>query len=154
MTAKDSADGVLGDLTAAGATAAWKIANAVLGGCGLTHAEADLQTFGNLGDGAKPLYASNSGPVSNGRLANALVAITQSCDLPKENANQVNEGDRQTDHWTNKRARVTKWTVSEAAVSRDTEKLNRVSKSDGVLNGRRRDVDESTRHDLDECDYE
>ena len=55
MTAKDSADGLLGDLTAAGATAAWKIANVVLGGCGLTHAEADLQGFGNLGDGAKPL---------------------------------------------------------------------------------------------------
>ena len=31
VTAKDSADGVLGDLSAAGATAAWKIANVVLG---------------------------------------------------------------------------------------------------------------------------
>ena len=89
MTANDSAGGVLGDLTAAGATAAWKIANVVLGGCGLTHAGADLQGFGNLGDGAKPLYASNSGPVSNGRLANAGVATTQICDLPKENADQV-----------------------------------------------------------------
>ena len=57
MTAKDSADGVLGDLTAAVATAAWKIANVVLGGCGLTHAGADLQGFGNLGDGVGPLYA-------------------------------------------------------------------------------------------------
>ena len=145
---------MLGDLTAAGATAAWKIANVVLGGCGLTHAEADLQGFGNLGDGAKPLYAKNSGPVSNGRLANAGVAITQSCDLPKENADQVKEGDRKTDHWTNKRATVAKWTVSEAAVARATDKLNRVSKSDGVLNGRRRDVDENTRRDLDESDYE
>ena len=94
MTAKNSADGVLGDLTAAGAIAAWKISNVVLGGCELTNAGADLQGFGNLGDGAKPLYASNSGPVSNGRLAIAGVATTQSCDLPKENATQVKEDDR------------------------------------------------------------
>ena len=154
MTAKDSADGVLGDLTAAGATAAWKIANVVLGGCRLTHAGADLQGFGNLGDGAKPLYASNFGPVFNGRLANAGVATTQSCDLPKENADQVKEGDRQTNHRTNKRVKVAKWTVSEAAVARATGKLKRVSKSDDVLNGRRRDVDERTRRDLDESDYE
>ena len=145
---------MLGDLTAAGATAAWKIANVVLGGCGLTHAGADLQGFENLGDGAKPLGASNSGPVSNGRLANAGVATTQSCDLPKENADQVKEGDRQTDHRTNKRAKVAKWTVSEAAVARATEKFNRVSKSDDVLNGRRREVNERTRRDLDESDYE
>ena len=84
MTAKDSADGVLGDLTAAGATAAWTIANVVLSGCGLNHAGADLQGFGNLGDGAKPLYASNSDPGSNKRLANAGVATTQSCCLPKK----------------------------------------------------------------------
>ena len=73
MTAKDSADGVLGDLTAAGATAAWKIANVVLGGCELTHAGADLQKFKNLGDGDGLMYASNSGPVSNGLPANAEV---------------------------------------------------------------------------------
>ena len=145
---------MLGDLTAAGATAASKIANVVLGGCGLTQAGADLQGFGNLGDGAGPLYTANSGPVSNGRLANAGVATTQSCDLPKENADQVKEGDRQTDHRTNKRAKVAKWTVSEAAVARGTGKLKRVSKSDDVLNGRRRDVDERTRRDLDESDYE
>ena len=84
MTAKDSADGVLGDLTAAVATAAWKIANVVLGGCELTNAGADLQEFGNLGDGAKPLCASNSGPVSNGRLENAGVATTQSATCPKK----------------------------------------------------------------------
>ena len=89
---------------------------------------------------------------------NAGVATTQSCDLPKEgdrqvDANQVKEGDRQTDHRTNKRAKVAKWTVSEAAVARATEKLKHVSKSDDVLNGRRRDVDERTRRDLDESDY-
>ena len=55
MTAKDSADGVLGDIAAAGATAAWNIANFVLDGCRLSHAEADLQGFWNLGDGAGPL---------------------------------------------------------------------------------------------------
>ena len=84
MTAKDSPDGVLGDLTEDGATAAWKIANVVLGGWGLTHAGVDLQGFGNLGDVAKPLYVSNSGPVSNKRLANAGIATTQSCNLPKK----------------------------------------------------------------------
>ena len=36
MTAKDSADEVLGDIAAAGATAAWNIANFVLDGFGLT----------------------------------------------------------------------------------------------------------------------
>ena len=66
MTAKDSADGVLRNLTAAYATAAWKNANVVLGGCGLTYAGADLQVFGNLGDGTGPLYALNSGSVTNG----------------------------------------------------------------------------------------
>ena len=141
MTAKDSADGVLGDFTAVGATVAWKIANVVLGKCGLTHAGADLQEFGNLGNGAKPLYASNSGPVFNGRLANVGVATTQSCDLLKENADQVKEDDRQTDHRTNKRTKVAKWTVSEAPVACATGKLKRVSKSDDVLNCRRRDID-------------
>ena len=60
MTAKDSADGVLGDIAAAGSTAAWNIANFVMDGCGLNHAGANLQGFGNLGDGAGPLYASSS----------------------------------------------------------------------------------------------
>ena len=86
MTAKDSADGVFGDIAAAGATAAWNIANVVLDGCRLTHAGADLQGFGNLGDRAGPLYASSTGPVSNGRVANAGVATTQSRSLPKEDA--------------------------------------------------------------------
>ena len=122
VTAKDSADGVLGDIAAAGVTAAWNIANFFLDGCGLTHAGADLQWFWNLGDGAGPQYASNSGPVSNGRPVNAGVAPTQSRRLPKENADQVKEGDRQTDHRTNKRAKVTKWTVSEAAAARVTGK--------------------------------
>ena len=126
----------------------------MLGGCGLNHAKADLQRFGNLGDGAKPLYASNSGPICNGRLANAAVATTQSCGLPKENADHINEGERQTDLRTNKRPKVAKWTVSEAAAARATGKLKRVSKSDDVLDGRRRDVNERTRRDLDESDDE
>ena len=133
MTAKDSADGVLGDLTAAGVTAAWKIANVVLGGCGLNHAGADLQGFRNLGEGAKPLYASNSDPISNKRFANAGVATTQSCCLLKENADQIKEDDRQTDPRTNKRTKVAKWTVSEAVAARATGKLKRVSNSDDVL---------------------
>ena len=154
MTAKDSADGVLGDLSAAGATAAWKIANVVLGWCRLNHAGADLQGFGNLGDGAKFLYASNSGLISNGRIANAVVATTQSCCLPKEHADQIKEGDRQTDPRTNKRAKVAKWTVSEAAAARATRKLKRVSKFDDVLDGRGRDVNDRIRRDLDESDDE
>ena len=106
MTAKDSADGVLGDLTAAGATAAWKIANVVLGKCGLTQAGVDLQGFGILEDGAKLLYASNSGPVSNGGLANAGVVTTQSFDVPKEKADRVKQSDRQTNHLTNNAPRL------------------------------------------------
>ena len=57
MTAKDSADEVLKDIAAAGATAAWNIANFVLNECGFTHAGANLQGFGNLGDGAGPFFA-------------------------------------------------------------------------------------------------
>ena len=126
----------------------------MLGGCGLTHAGSDLQGFENLGDGVVPLYASNSGPVSTGRLANAGVATTQSCGLPKENANQIKEGDDQTDPRTNKRAKVAKWTVSEAVATRATGKLKRASKSDDVLDCRRRDVDERTLRDLDKSDNE
>ena len=145
MTAKDSADRVLGDIAAAGATAAWNIANFVLDAYGLTHAGADLQGFGNLGDGAGPLYASNFGPVSNGRPANAGIATTQSRRMPKEDADQIKEGDRQTDPRTSKRAKVAKWAVSEAAAARATgKKLKRVSKSDHVLDGCRRDVDART----------
>ena len=59
-------------------------------GCGLTHAGADLQGFGNMRDGAEPLYASTSGPVSSGRPANAEVQNTQPRRLPKEDADQIN----------------------------------------------------------------
>ena len=155
MTAKDSADGVLSDIAAAGATAAWNIANVVLDGCRLTHAGADLQGFGNLKDRAGPLYASSSGPVSNGRFANAGVATTQSCRLPKEDADQIIKEGRNTDSRTNKRAKVAKWAVSEAAVARAAgKKPKRSCKFDDVLDGSRRDVDERTRRDLDESDDE
>ena len=151
---EQSADGVLGDLTSAGATAAWKIDNVVLGRFGLTHAEADLQGFGNLGDKAGTLYSLNSGLISNGRLANAGVATTQSCTLPNDNADLIKEGDCQTDPRTNKCPMVAKWTVSEAAATRATGKTKRVSKFDDVLDGRRRDEDERTRRDLDEFNDE
>ena len=153
MTAKDSADEVFEDIKAACAIAAWTIANYVLYGCELTYAGADVQEFGNLGDRAGPLNASNSAQVSNGRPANAGIATTQSCRLPKNNANKIKHGDRKTDPRTNKRAKVAKWTVSEAAAARATGKnLKRVSKSDDVLDDCRRDVDERTRRDLDESD--
>ena len=83
MTAKDSANRVLEDLTAAGNTAVWIIANVVLAGCGLIYAGADLQWFGNFGVRANSLYVSNSGPVSNVRFENCGFATTQSCDLSK-----------------------------------------------------------------------
>ena len=57
MTAKDSAHRVLRNITAAGVTTAWKIINYVLDGCGLTHAWANLQEVGNLGDEAGLMYA-------------------------------------------------------------------------------------------------
>ena len=155
MTAKDSADGVLGEIAAAVATAAWNIANVVLDGCGLTHAGTDLQGFGNLGHRAWPLYASSSGPVSNGRFANAEVATTQSRRLPKEDADQINKDGRNTDSLTNKRAKVAKWSVSEAAVARAVDKKPKHSfKSDDDLDGSRRDVNKRPRRDLDESDDE
>ena len=80
---------MLGDIVAAGATAAHNIVNVLLDGCGLTRAGADLQGLRNLGDGAGPLYASTSGPVSGGRAANAGVATTPRRRLPKEDADQI-----------------------------------------------------------------
>ena len=155
MTANDSTDGVLGDIAAVGATAAWNISNFVMEGCGLTNAGANLQGFGNLGDGAGPLYASSSGPISSRRPANAGVATTQSCRLPKEDADQINKEGRQTDPRTNKRAKVAKWAVSETAAARaNGKKTKRVSKSYDVLDGGCRDVDERTRCDLDDSDDE
>ena len=124
-------------------------------GCRLTHAGANLLGFGNLGDGAGPLYASSSGPVSSKRPPNAGVAITQSRRLPKEHADQINKDGRQTDSRTNKRAKVVKWAVSEAAAARANGKTTkRVSKSDDVFDGGRRDVDERTRLALDDSDDE
>ena len=49
---------------------------------------ADREGFGNFRNVAGPLYASNSGSVSSRRPANAGAATTQSCLLPKENADQ------------------------------------------------------------------
>ena len=146
---------MLGDIAAPGATAAWNIANFVLDRCRLSHAGADLQGVGNLGDGAGPLYVSSSGPVSHGRFANAGVATTQSSHLPKEDEDQINKEDRNTDSPTNKRAKVAKWSVSETAVARAAgKKPKRSLKSEDVLDGSRRDLDERTRGDLDESDNE
>ena len=155
MTANDSADGVFGDIAAAGATSAWNIANFVMDGCGLTHAGANLQRSGNLGDGTGPLYASSSDSVSSRRAANSGVATTQRRRLPKEDADQINKEIRQTDPRTNKRAKVAKWAVSEAAAARAYGKITkRVSKSDVVLDDGRCDVDKRIRRDLNESDDE
>ena len=139
---------MLWDILAAGATAAWNIGNFVLNGCRLTHAIADLQKFGNLRDGAKPLFALFFGPVLNNRLENAGVATTQSFRLPKKIADQINKKYCKTDPQTNKWAKVAKWAVLKAAAAYVTgKKPKRVSKSDDVLDGGRRHVDERTRHD-------
>ena len=58
-TAKDWANGVLGDIAAVGASAAWSIANFVLDECGLTHPEENLQDVENFGDKSEPRYVSN-----------------------------------------------------------------------------------------------
>ena len=124
-------------------------------GCRLTHAGANLQGFWNLGDGAGPLYASLSGPVSSRRPPNAGVATTQSRRLFKEDADKINQDGRQTDPRTIKRTKVAKWTVSEAAAARaDGKKTTRVFKSDDVFDGSRRDVYERTRRDFDDSDDE
>ena len=79
----------------------------------------------------------------------------QSRRLPKEDADQINKDGRQNDARTNKRAKVAKWAVSEAAAARaDGKTTKRVSKFDDVFDGGRRDVDERTRRDLDDCDDE
>ena len=146
---------MLGDISSAGANAARNIANFVRVRCGLTHAGANLQRVGNVGDGAGPLYASTIGLGSSGRFANAGVATTQSRRMPKEDADQINYEGRQTDPWTNKRSKVAKWVVSEAASARLVgTKPKRSCKSNDVLDGDRRDVDERTRRDLDEFDNE
>ena len=54
-----------------------------------------------------------------------------------------------------KRAKVAKWAVAEAAAARaDGKTTMRVSKSEDVFDGGRRDVDERTRRDLDNSDDE
>ena len=153
MTAKYLSDGVFGDIAGDGATEAWNIANYVMDGCRLSHAGADLQGFGNFGEEAGPLNASSFGPVSSRCPANAGVATTQSRRLPKEDVDKINKDGRQTDPRTNKRANDAKWAVSEAAVVRaDGKKTKRASKSDDVLGGGRRNVDERTRQDLNDSD--
>ena len=155
MTAKDSTDRVFGDIAAAGATAAWNIAKYVMDECRPTHAEANLQKFGNLKDGAVPLYALSSCPVLSRRPPNAGVATTQSRRLPKEDADQINKDGRQTDPPTNKRSKVAKWTISAVAAARaDGKTTKRVSKPYDFFDGGRRDVEERTRRDLDESDDE
>ena len=142
-------------IAAAGANAAWNIANFVLDGCVLTNAEANLQAVGNVGDGAGPMYALTTGPGSSVRFANAGVASTQSRRMAKEDTDQINDEGRQTDSRTNKRSKVAKWAVSEvASASLVGKKPKRSCKSNDVLNADRREVDERTWRVLDESDNE
>ena len=146
---------MLGDIDAAGANAALNIANFVLDGCGLTHAGANLQGVEDVEDEAGPLYASITGLGSTERFAKAGVATTQTRRMPNEDSDHINDEGRQTDPWTNKRANVAKWAVSVAAsASLVGTKPKRSCKSNDVLDGDRRDVDERTGRDLDELDNE
>ena len=145
---------MLGDIVAAGTNSAWYIAKFVLDGCRLTYAGANLQGVGNVGNGAELLYASSTGPGTSGRFATAGVATTQSRRMPKEDADQLNDVGRQTDSWTIKRAKVSKWALSEAASAHLVgQKPKRSCKSNKVINGDRRNVDERTWRDFDESDY-
>ena len=127
----------------------------MLDGCGLTQAGANLQGVGNVEDGAEPLYASTTGPGLSGLCANAGVATTQSRRMPNEDPDQINDEVCQIDSWTNKRSKIAKWAVSEvASASLVGQKPKRSCKSNDVLDGDRRDVDEHTRRVLDESDNE
>ena len=64
---------------------------------------------------------------------------------------QFNKEGRQADPRTNKRVKVAKWAVSNAATAlADDKKTKPVSKSDNVFDGWRREVDERTRRDFDD----
>ena len=120
VIAKDSADGVLGDIAAAGATAAHNIANFLLDGIGITRAGADMQGLGFLGSGDGPIHVveRTSLPVSIGRPAYAGGASKQSRRLPKEDADKIKEESGHiADPRTKQRAKVAKRTVSEAAAT-------------------------------------
>ena len=107
VTAKDSADGVLGDIATAGATAAYNIANFLPDGCGLTRAGADLQGLENLGNGNGPIHVveRTSDSVSTGRPAYAGGASNQSRRLPKEDADQIKKRERPFLRSSNERTR-------------------------------------------------
>ena len=75
--------------------------------------------------------------------------------MPKEDADQINDEGRQTDSRTIKRSKVAKWAVLESASACLVgQKPKRSCKSNDVLDGDRRDVDERTRRVLDESDNE
>ena len=138
------------DIAASGASAAWNIANFVLDGCGLSHAGANLQGFGNIGDGARPLNAFTTNSGSSGRPANGGVATKHSRRMPKETADQINDEGRKTDPRTNKRAKVANWEISEAASARYVEtQPKRSCKFDAVFDSGRRDLKKRTQRDLD-----
>ena len=73
--------------------------------------------------------------------------------MPKQDADKINYEDRQTDPRTNKRAKVAKWAVSEAAFARLVgKKPKRSCYFNYVLVGDCCNVYERTRRDLDKSD--
>ena len=154
MTLNDSADGVFGDFAAPGGLSVLNIANFVINECGLTHAEANLQGFGNLKNRAGPLYASSFGPFSCRRLANAGVATTQSCRLPKEDANQLTNRAVTPIFGRINALKLTNGRFQKLQPPSLTDRRKRLSISDDLNYGGRRDLDERTRRDLDDSDDE
>ena len=63
--------------------------------------------------------------------------------------NNQKKGYSLADFWTNKRAKVAKWAVSQSVAARVGQiKAKRDHKSDNVLYGGQRDVDKRTRRDF------
>ena len=83
-TATNSENGVLEEIAATGASAAYNFANFVLDGCELTHAKAYLKKVENIGDGVGFVYAFKTKSSSRGRFANAKDATPQSCRMFKK----------------------------------------------------------------------
>ena len=84
MTAKDSSDGLLGDIAAVVANAVNSFTTYLLDGCGLSHGGANLQGFGNYGDGAGYVSGSASTRATSECTTHAVSATTQNSRRPKE----------------------------------------------------------------------
>ena len=154
MTARISADWVLGENVAAVGFAAHNIVNLLLDQCKLTRSGANLQKLVNLESGngffnvVELLYVS----VSTGRFADAGGASKISLFLQNKNAdqNKTTQSNLSFDEKTRKGCQMC--SISNCSNSPCLKKKIRVPKfNDGFDNGRH-NVDLSTRRDPDETD--